>query len=813
MKLFTLNSILALFIATAPLAMAQNNPGAVITGFVNDVQKKPLDYVTISLLSAKDSALVKTAVTGTNGAYTFSEVAKGKYIINARQFGFKDAYSASFQVNDQQQMELPAFQLQLESKSLQEVTVVAKRPFIERKVDRLVMNVENSTLAVGSTALEVLQKAPGVTVDQNDHISMQGKQGVNVMLDGKMTYMSNADVVNMLKNMQSNEIESIELITNPSSKYPANGNAGIINIKRKKGKGLGTNGAVNAGLGQGLNTRGNGGISVNNRSKYVNLFGSYNFNNWKNDQSLNIDRISGTGNGADFFSQLSNNHHRNNNHNFKGGVDIFIDKNNTLGFMANGYVSSGNDYNTSNTFIGRSFNQTDSTVFVNSVSDKNYKNFSYNANYKVALDSLGQEFTFDADYSRYKGNEASDYDNYFYRPDGSNLKNPLFIRNGTPSKINISALKADYVKSFGKTMKLEAGLKSSWVTTDNDFQFTQQNNGNWENDPNKSNHFIYDENVNAAYFNISKQFKTTSVQFGLRAEQTSSKGDLITTHSVAERSYLNFFPTAFITQPLGKNHDLSLSYSRRIDRPSYDALNPFVYYLDQYTYSKGNPFLNPQFTSNFELAYTLKKMYSLTLSYSLTNDVITEVLLPDERNKALYQTNANLDEQLNYGVNLNVPITLAKWWNSSNNFGAYYMGFTSANLQGQDLKTGKTFFQLNSQHNFTIVKDLSAEMNFNYSSPLEYGTLKIQSQYGLDAGVSKSMMDKKLTLKLAMSDIFNTRRQILSSAYPGLSYDLMQKNETQIAKISLSYNFGKNDIKPARRRSTGLESEQSRLKN
>ncbi|MEO5910336.1 MAG: outer membrane beta-barrel family protein [Pelobium sp.] len=813
MKLYTLKKLLLIItLLSSQVLMAQNENAITVSGSVKDNLQKPLDYVTMSLLLAKDSSLIKTAVTDANGKYSFNSVANGNYLISTRFFGFKDAYSKPLEIKNQN-IEIPAFTLALESRSLNEVTVTAKKPLIERKVDRLVLNVENSTLAVGSTALEVLQRAPGVTVDQNDNIAMQGKQGVNVMLDGKMTYMSNADVVNMLKNMQSNEIETIELITNPSSKYDASGNAGIINIKRKKGKGLGTNGSINAGIGQGINTRGNAGISINNRSKNANVFGSYNYSHSGNDQVLNIDRITGTGNNVDFFSQAADNHTKNNNNNFKGGVDFFLNKNNTLGFMVNGYIANRAENNTNNTLIGKSFNSSDSSVFVNSTGDKNYKNFSYNANYKVTLDSLGQEFTADADYSNYKGNELSNYDNYFFRPDGSTLNNPLFIRNGTPSKINISALKADYVKPLTKTVKLEAGAKSSWVTTDNDFQFAQLQGAQWKNDASKSNHFIYTENVNATYFNISKEFKKTSIQFGLRAEQTNSKGDLVTTNNVVKRSYVNFFPTAFISQPLGKNHDLSLSYSRRIDRPSYDDLNPFIYYLDQYTYSKGNPFLKPQFTNNFEVGYTLKKMYSLTLSYSLTKDVITQVLLPDDANKSLYQTNANLDKQINYGANMNVPITIAKWWNSSNNFGGFYMGFRSADLQGKTLNTGKTVFQLNSQHNFTITKTLGAELSADYTSPMEYGTLKIQSQYGLNAGLSKSLMNKKLSIKLAMTDILNTRTQTLASAYPGLSYNLTQKNETQIAKLSLSYKFGKNDIKPSRRRATGLESEQSRLKN
>jgi len=329
----------------------------------------------------------------------------------------------------------------------------------------------------------------------------------------------------------------------------------------------------------------------------------------------------------------------------------------------------------------------------------------------------------------------------------------------------------------------------------------------------RSNQFIYDENVNAAYTNINKQFKNTSVQVGLRVEQTNSTGNLITTNDVVKRSYLDFFPTFFVQQTLSKNNQVGFSYSRRIDRPSYDALNPFVYYLDQYTYNKGNPFLKPQYTNNFELSYTLMQKYLLSVNYSHVNDVITQVLLPDEKQKALYQTNANLATNISYGANVNVPVKLAKWWDMNNNLNVFHLSFESPNLEGKALKTGKTSMQFKMQNTFVIVKGFTAELIGSYESPLDYGTLSIGSRYFMDMGLSKSLFNKKASLKLAMSDVFNTNDQNITSAYPGLKYELYQKNDTQMGRVSFTYRFGKNEIKPARRRSTGTEDEQGRIKN
>lgn len=782
-------------------------------GRVLDEVQRPLDFATISLLNVADSTLARTAVSGLDGSFLFENLAAGSYRVSASMVGYAKTSTKNFTINEKNPLiELDDISVLRDDKMLGEVTVKAVKPFIERKIDRLVVNVESSSVATGSTALEVLQRAPGITLDQNDNIAMQGKQGVLVMLDGKQSYMSNADVANMLRNMPSSQIETIELITNPSAKYEAAGNSGIINIKTKKSNSVGTNGTLTASAGMGDHYRANGGLSINHRTKSNNLFGNYNYSTRENQENINIDRVVSNSNVKTYFGQTGSFLHGNDNNNFKAGLDIFINKKNTLGFLINGYANSGSDAYTNTTMIGRSTDQTDSSVVALNDSKNRYRNMAYNANYKSTLDTSGKELSVDLDYSRYHGNETTFYNNYFTNTNSS-VTAPSFIKNNTPSIINIKAVKLDYSMPFSKTVKMEAGLKSSWVKTDNDFQFERLVINSWQNDVGRSNQFIYDENVNAAYVNLNKQYKSTSVQLGFRAEQTNSNGNSITTAKEVDRSYIDIFPSVFINQTLSKDHDLGVSYSRRIDRPSYDALNPFLFFLDQYTYNKGNPFLKPQYTNNFELNYNYKKTYSLTLNYSLTRDVITQVLLPDTAKKALFQTNENLDKQINYNVSLNAPISLTKWWSTSNNTSVFYLGFRSPNLQGQVLNTGRVTFQFNTQHKFIVSPTLTGELSGEYTSPLEYGTLNIKSQYSMDAGISKSFMKKTANVKLALTDIFNTRRHRLTSAYEGLDYKLLQKNESRIGKVTFTYRFGKSEIKPERRRSTGLEDEQRRIKN
>lgn len=804
---FTLLLIISLIFISHAI-YAQNN--LTLSGLILDDQKKPADYVTVVLFSAKDSVLIRSTFTNPQGQFNFS-VPQGDYFYKASMMGFSTIKSQTLSIKDQP-VKFNTQHLISLSQNLKEVSVEATKPFIERKMDRVVMNVDKSATAVGSTALELLEKAPGLSVDQNDNIAMLGKQGVVIQIDGKPTYLSSADVANLLRGMQSSEIESIELITNPSAKYDAAGNSGIINIKTKKGKGGGTNGNFTLGAGYGRSYRSNAGLSLNHRTKKVNFFGNFNYAKNKRLREMGIDRIV-EGDLDTYFKQDGTSEKIRANSNFKAGLDYFINKNNTLGFMVNGYLGNGIENMYNHTLIGPSFSQVDSSVVSpNRIEDK-YNNVAYNLNYKLVLDTTGQELSADLDYGKYHGKDIANYENNYYFANGSVIRPKSITRNITPSTIEIKTVKVDYVLPLKNKFKIESGLKSSWVNTDNNLDASKFINQNWTVDAQRSNRFIYEEHINAAYLNVNKTFKNTSIQLGLRAEQTNSKGNSVTTNKIIERDYVDFFPSMFINQTLDKNNDINVSYSRRIDRPSYDALNPFLYYLDQYTYSVGNPFLNPQYTNNFELTYLLKKKYSLTLNYSRTTDVIMEVILPNPGDKSLYQTNENLATQDTYAAVFNAPVNFTKWWSSSNSLNVYHLIFKADDLGGKSFNNRSTSYQIKTQHNFKINPTWTGELGAKYEGPVTYGVYEIEKRYNVDAGISKSLMNKKATLKLSVNDIFNTQNPNLKSAYPGLKYSLTQQNDNRSVRLNFTYRFGNNEIKPARKRSTGIEDEQGRLKN
>lgn len=815
----TLKFTLFIFFCCLGIFARAQSPGTgKVSGTLVNEAGKPADYATVSLLKAKDSVIVKGGLTDEKGAYIFSGVKPGTYMIKATMVGYNKGLSAPFNVTEGATATVPAIKLQAASKNLATVNVVATKPLIERKVDRTVMNVENSVLAAGNSAMEVLQRAPGVTVDKDDNISLKGKQGVTVMINDKLTYLSSEQLATLLRSTDANTIQSIEIITNPSAKYDAAGSSGIINIKLKKNRQSGTNGNISATAALGKHFRDNSSLSLNHKQGDFNFFANLSRGDNKHENDISILRNvenSGTSTYFDQKSEMTNNYHWNN---YRVGADWDITKKNTVGVVASGYYNPEFDSNYNHTFVGNQpgiFNMYQNTI---SGIDQTYRNFALNLNDRLKIDTAGQELGIDLDYSKFRNSSNAQYNTYYYNIDGSPNATPLFLRNQTPSEITIKTAKADYSLPITKTVKLETGFKLSDVKTDNDLQAQiNKNDGGYVNDPTLTNHFIYDEKIDAGYVNLSKSFKKTTVQAGLRAEYTSSTGDLVTTNEVVNRHYLNFFPSLFINHTINDKNEIGFNFSRRIDRPSYDNLNPFVYYLDQYTYSQGNPFLKPQYTASYELNYTYNHAINVSFGYSRTTDVITEILLTDTVKKATFQTNLNLRVQNAYNININSPYTIAKWWTGNVNLTTFYLGFKSegasnGTLTSGQLNDGKWAYQFRTTNTFAFAKTWKFELMTDYQSSLIYGYFHIKPQYSIDGGISKSFLNKKANIKFSVSDIFNMRKNNVLSVSQGNYIDIHQKNETRVGRLTFTYNFGNTKIK-VRQHQTGSDEERNRVKN
>ncbi|WP_152620262.1 outer membrane beta-barrel protein [Pedobacter lusitanus] len=487
-----------------------------------------------------------TAMTDQDGKFTFIAAINRYYIVSS-SIGYNKFRTADFQLSGTADYQLPDIILTENSKNLKEVSITAAKPILERRAGKLIFNVDASPSAAGLTALELLNKAPGVTIDHNENISLAGKSNVLVTIDGKQTYLSSTEVINLLKSMQSSEIESVEVINNPGSRYDANSTGGIINIKTKKGLSEGFNGnaALSAGFNKYLLTTNT--INLNYRQRNFNVFGSYGYNRTEQKRKTDIDRITP---GADplYFTQKNIDHPVINAQNFKIGTDFFLSPKHTIGFLAKGTISHFDQQSSSDVNIGKSFLITDSVIKTPSAISNVRKNFAYNINYKGILDTAGQEISIDADYSTFDGTNNANYINRFYLPNGDFLKDGLIYRSLSPSNIDIKAIKADYTLPINKKVKLETGIKIAGVKSNNNFIYENNVNGSWIFDATKSNQFLYDEKVSAAYATLNITLGKLNIEGGLRAEHTNSTGNSVTTSQLTKKNLYQFLSFPFIKQ-------------------------------------------------------------------------------------------------------------------------------------------------------------------------------------------------------------------------------------------------------------------------
>lgn len=783
-----------------------------VSGAVSDEKGEALSFANVFLYRSADSSLYKAVAADLEGKFSIEEVEDNTYYLKVSAVGYADFFTPVFVINSQNMtVAFSAIVLKESAQMLEAVQVTAKKPFIEQQIDKMVINVENSISGSGSTALEVLEKVPGVIVDrQNDQIRIRNKSGVVVMIDGKINYMSAEALSQYLNNMPSDQIQSIEVITNPSSKYDAAGNSGIINIRLKKNKAHGTNGTLSLSGGTGLLPhstsdlyRGSGNLSLNHRSKKWNLFGNGNVgrNRFYSDNS--IMRTSSFENSVSEFDQYSQRAGGGMFYAVRGGADYFLNEKTTLGIVGDYNLWNGSMESDGRTNIREIRGGEAIESYLLPVSDRTMdnQNFSANLNLRHKFNTEGKELSFDADYSGFRSGANQHFLNSYYSllnaPDSTTRQ-----RMNQPTNIDIYSAKLDFVIPAKNKMKYEFGAKSSYVATDNDFTFENFEGGVWVNDIRKTNHFKYTEMVNAVYVNTGYQWKKWAVQGGLRLEHTFSDGHSLTSDERNKRNYLNLFPTLFVNQTLNESNSIRYSYSKRIDRPNYQQLNPFLFFLDPYTYEIGNPFLQPQFTDSYELSYTLKNTYSLSLAYSDTRDMIFEVLEQDDATRSTFQTNKNLRGMRNYSVNLSVPFNPVKWWSMQNNFSVYYNHFKDSDISGAQLNAGRVAYNFYTGNTFTLKDNWSGELSMWYNSPGLYGIIEMtRPQYAVNAGIQKTFLDKKAKLKLSVSDIFLTSFFAAKINYSNMNLSLDNRWNARRVALTFTYNFGNQNVKSQRRSS------------
>ena len=788
---------------------AQNT--ATLKGIVVDDTQKPLPSATLSLLNAADSVIVKVALADSVGQFVFEPLAPKAYILMVSFVGFKNYYTP-LSISAAQVLDLKT--ISLEPSTLQTVTVSGKKPFVEQKIDRTVVNPDALIANAGLTALDVLEKAPSIAVDMNGIISLRGKNGVMVFIDDKPTNLAPADLANYLRSLQSNTIESIEIMPNPPAKYDAAGNAGIINIRLKKNTVKGVNGSVSLAYGQGFYHRTNNSFNFNYRKNKVNFFSTanYNINNSYQDLTINRKYFKPNNELMTAFNQRGWLKIQTGSINARAGVDYYPNKKTTVGFVVNGFVNPVRRITNNFATLRNGTNTIDSTLQSRADRDGNWYNGSMNLNATRKIGAKGKEINANIDLIKYRLDAVS------------NLTNQVFLPNGTkstfdellgdiPATIDIQTAKVDYAQPI-KGGNFEAGTKVSFIQTDNTADYFDVINGNKRPNYLFSNRFIYQENIAAAYLNFNKEMGKFGIQGGLRYEYTLSvgdqKGNPLVKDSTFRRPYGELFPTFYATyriDSVGK-HLVQLNYGRRINRPDYQALNPFTYPLDKFTLYSGNPFLRPTFAHNIELSYIFDSWLSATLYYSYEVDNISETI----RNEGYFFSRpGNIGNNITSGLIINAGRPLTKWW-QFNGTGQLLNIKSTGNVFGNDLSNQGTFWRIQATNQLKINKLWSAEFGGIYTSEINSGQFVIIPQWNTNAGVQVKVLKEKGAIKLAVSDLFHRYRpggNII--AIGNTEANWLSILDTRVATLTFTYRFNKGQNLKVRT-NNAAESERNRVK-
>ncbi|MCU0353319.1 MAG: TonB-dependent receptor family protein [Cytophagales bacterium] len=812
--------MLKIRLATALIFLVQaalsQNVGK-LSGSVRSKKSEAIVGATVTVTKARNGALIKAALTDEEGKFEFESIGYDSCKVSVSFVGMAPYTSDVFVLNAQNAViALQPITLAEAANTLAEVNVTAQKPFVQQKIDRVTINPDALIGNAGTTSLEVLEKAPGVMVDANGVISLKGKPGVAVFIDDKPTYLSAADLANYLRSLPSGAIESIDIMTNPPAKYDAAGNAGVINIRLKKSIAKGFNGGLSLSYGQGRYLRTNNSFNFNYRINRFNFFSSASVNQNNSYQDLTIERryFTPAGQLSSTFVQNSLIRPEARAHNLKIGVDFYATEQTTLGLVLSGFrnPSVRNVDNTARLTEGT--NQVSGLVEATNPMDILFRNGSINLNFTHKIGKAGKELTGNFDYIAYQSAINQTLTNRILAPDRTFVGQSVLV-SSLPSDLRIRAAKVDYRHPLPEGGAVDAGLKTSFVQTSNIADFFDVNGSARVPNYDFSNNFQYDENINAAYLNYSRDFTKISVQAGLRLENTNISGNQLGNPVVKDssfvRNYTNVFPTFYFQYRIDtlQTHQLGLSLGRRIDRPDYKDLNPFTYPLDRFTYYGGNPFLQPTFAYTIEVSHTYKNTLTTTLEYSQANNVISET--NEQRGTIYYSRPGNFAKQVAYGLSVNGSFKPFKWWTVQLYTGVFNNVFRSP-IYTETLNASQLYWVFMPTNQFQISRLWTAELAGSYQTRVLSGQFLVIPIGSVRAGIATKLWKEKATLKLNVSDVFYTNqvggdiRNIANSAANWYSF-----LDSRVATLSFSYRFSKGQNLKVRQ-SGGSESEQKRVK-
>jgi iron complex outermembrane recepter protein len=786
-----------------------------IVGVVLNEDSARLANCTVTLTNIATKNIVKLTATNKQGEYAFENVQTDSFKIAVSFVGYVDFTTLPFALKANETQTLPNIILQKNKNNLSEVVVTTKRLMLEVKADKMVVNVEGTINAVGSDALELIRKAPGVAVDQDENIQMSGKSGVQIYIDGKPSPLTGEDLANYLKALQSSQIDALELITNPSAKYEAAGNAGIINIRLKKNKSLGTNGSVLAGYAIGVKSKYNTGFKINSRTKNVNIFANYNYNYVNNVIDFKTYRKLADST----FDLQAQRGFTNNTHGFKTGIDYFQSKTTTWGFLITGNLTAVTNNGVSDNVVTENATNNIAKILSSNSAQAGYdNNVNSNLNYKYA-NTKNQVLNIDADWGVFKLTRDLDQPNTYYNATKTVVLSEKNYNLISLADINIYSFKTDYEQPFAKGT-IGIGGKFSYVISDNNFKRYDVFSTTIKMlDIGKSNQFNYRENVNALYVNYNRNWKTIQLQAGLRGEQTQSSGSsyAITVNETInvnnpqtfKRSYINLFPSIGISFVKNPTSTWNIAAGRRVDRPNYQDLNPFEFKIDEYSSRRGNTELIPQFSYNVAVTNAYKNKLISKLSFSNITNLIGRLVDTAERSKSFFSPR-NIATQNIFSLFESYQYS-KKWYTGVYTANAFFTNF-KADFGGGNrvINTKATAVIVTMQNSFKLVHDWTLELNGNYNSPTVNAAAKEKVKWGIDLGAQKLILKGQGNIKFSATDIFWTNYDRSFLVFGAQTIEGQFKRESRQFKVNFTYRFGNKQVKSSRNRASGLEEELKR---
>lgn len=811
MKLLRYTSILLLILLfLSNMLMAQQNEGQ-ISGFVYNPDNEPALYSTVVLLN-KDSVLVKGAFSQEDGSFVLEKIIPGNYFVQIRNIEFQTYLSNLINIGIGEKIILDPIHLAPAINQLGEVVVSADKALIEMHPDKLVYNVSASANASGNNGLELLGKAPGISVDMDNNIILQGKSGVQIYINGRPSRLSGTDLANMLEGMRSDNIESIEIITNPSSKYDAEGTAGIINIVMKKNTNTGLNGNLVSSYSLGNHSRGSLGSTLNYNSDRL----AFNTSISVTESDFQDDFTEISERRGFILDMKTNGLNNRRGYNFSSGIDYSFNEKNSLSIDGRVFITNRSGLSVNNTGIIDAANEVPAEyLFAQTIGESPSENYVLNINYKLVPGSTSS-ISADVSFGRYASRNGTEQPNTYFDQSKSDIIRSVNSRYNTKTYIDLFSTMLDYEKKFG-FLTFSTGAKISYISTDNNLAFYNILDGdNAVYDVTRSNDFVYEENVTAFYFLMNATpNQYLSLNAGVRMENTSSLGildsEIATLDSRVPRNYNDFFPNIGIAYNNQKNSEISASVGRRITRPNYQYLNPFESKMSELQSWKGNPFLQPNYITNYQVSYSYKRRLVISNTYSITRDFFANIFVI-EGDKGSILTPRNMDKVTNNGLSVTYPVQALPWWQFNSFFNYNYETY-KGDLQGTiiDLKSSSYDFRM--QNMLKLPGGIALELTwFIYSPWIWRGSIEVEGNQGLNVGLKKGFLNRMLILQFTGNDVFRTNSDYFyKSNYGGIVADGIRTFDNQRFGFSLTYNFGNQQAKARQRSRSAIDEELKRI--